>query len=155
MNSLKQHYPPAPACIICNKTQEEVGGKRIVGSPFRSVFLSDNPDPVYSYKIDQETRAEYPSISQALNEQKTLFVKVRGEKEMWTKERIEKAVELFKKNLHPWFCQVCANRTCSECGSPSQWAHGCDSIYDNGDIRHSAMFPIPPGCINTNCKEHR
>lgn len=54
-----------------------------------------------------------------------------------------------------WICAECAGRTCSVCGSPHQLLMGLDLIDDKGVIGHMAIFPVAPGCINTECEKHR
>ena len=50
-----------------------------------------------------------------------------------------------------WFCQVCANRTCRQCGSPTQRPQGCDLLDENV---HVAILGAPSGCVNVECTKH-
>lgn len=127
-------------CIFCNKTIEQVGGRKIASSHFINIFRSDkylgggNPEyPYQSVKIDDEH-----------------YLVVKGLKSVWTTEAIEKALSTVRASFKPWFCQQCGNRTCSTCGNPSQYLHGVDLL--NG--AHCAVLPVPPGCINPECEKH-
>lgn len=72
-------------------------------------------------------------------------------------EEIKKrALKIFKEGKHPWFCQKCADLSCSICGSPIQTPCGSDVLYDDGSTWHIAILPIGHGgCINPECPHHR
>lgn len=138
---------PAHVCAICSKSLEEVGGKRIVGNQLRGVFLSDKPSG--------GGNPEYPAISKHVDDNPDVYLIIKGEKTKWTDEAIDRAIMIYFNGQHPWMCQVCAERKCSECGAPINYPVGCDVIDENGCISHYPMIPADLGCINPDCKKYR
>jgi hypothetical protein len=133
---------PADRCVICQKTLKEVGGQRIIAQQVRGVCLSkkfrgggDKNFPYKSFKI-----SPYP-----------IFLTVWGELSMWNEGAVKRAMDAFSKGKRPWFCQVCGNRICPECGFPLKMPVGSDVLYDDGSSSHVPMLPCNPGCINPNC----
>ena len=142
---MRKKYLPSNECALCRKPLEETGGRRItamhtmkIGPNNRHIAGGNPVYPDFSIKIDDDLYAYY-----------------RGPKEYWTEEFIEYLVNEIEGHQHPWICQKCANRVCNECGSPVQYLHGCDVIYDDGCSTHSAILPIQPGCTNPDCKNHK
>ena len=74
---------------------------------------------------------------------------------MWTDEAVQRALRSFHKGKRPWFCQLCGNRICPECGSPLRHPVGSNVLCDDGRSSHVAMLPCCPGCVNTKCKKYR
>jgi len=133
---------PSDRCVICQKTIDDVGGKRIVSQKLRGIGLSKthrgggNPDyPYRSIKI--------PNSNQ--------FLIVLGEVSIWTDKAIQRALSAINEGKQPWFCQVCGKRTCSACGAPLNQPVGSDILYDDGCSSHVPMIPCNLGCINPNC----
>ncbi len=145
MNNHNKEYPPSHECMFCGRTIEESGGRRIVAKKFLSIGLSD--------KHISGGHADYPDVSVKIKD--NFYVHFRGSKEKWTDELKEYAINEFAAHRHPWYCQKCGSRLCRECGSPSQYLHGCDILYECGATAHSAILPVPPGCINPDCVKHR
>ena len=127
-------------CIFCNKTIEQTGGKKIASSHFIKIFKSD--------KYLGGTDLKYPYKSFKISDEQ--YITVKGKKSVFTAEVIEKVVSIFKSGNTPWYCQFCGNRTCSVCHSPSQYLHGVD-LLDGG---HCGVYPVAPGCVNTECVKH-
>lgn len=139
-------FLPSPFCIICQKTIQEIGGRRIVAQQVRGILISSKPiggghrDHHYmSYKL-----SSYP-----------LYLVVWGPGTMWSEESIQRATEAFHRGKRSWFCQLCGNRVCVDCGSPLQHPVGSDVLYDNGCTAHVAILPCHPGCVNPQCKNHK
>ncbi|MCB1585430.1 MAG: hypothetical protein KDI52_04035 [Xanthomonadales bacterium] len=143
MNAKTKKLLPAPNCIFCNKTIEQVGGKQIVHQQVRGIKLSK--------KFQGGGNKDYPFQSFKLSENPETYVVVWGIWSIWSQSNINNAIELFKQNLHPWFCQKCGNRTCDKCQEPINMPMGSDVIYEDGDIRHVMVIGINPGCINPKC----
>lgn len=128
-------------CIFCNKPISEIGGKKIASSHFIKIFISE--------KNIGGGNDEYPYQSVKISDGQ--YITVKGKRSIWTPEAIEKVVSIVKSGNTPWFCQICGNRTCSVCHSPSQYLHGVD-LLDGG---HCGVYPVAPGCINDSCEKHR
>jgi len=143
MNNIK--FLPSPECMFCKKSIEEVGGRRIIAKHILSIGLSD--------RFLGGGNKNYPYVSVKISNDQ--YITFHGSKEKWTKEVKDYVVDEIEAHRHPWFCQNCGNRLCTECGSPAQYIHGCDIIYENGCTTHSAILPVPPGCIIPDCKNHR
>ncbi len=138
---------PAERCAICEKTLEETGGMRIVAQKFRGVGLSD--------KYQGGGNPDYPRQSVSLEDGSGTYLLVWGEKSKWTDAAIERARRAYLAGQRPWMCQRCAERKCSQCGSPINYPMGSDVLYDSGCSSHVAIFPFDPGCCNKNCKKYR
>ena len=147
MNTKTNKLLPAPNCIFCNKSIEQIGGKRIVAQQLRGIKLSK--------KFQGGGNKDYPFQSFKLSDSSDNYVVIWGAKSLWTENRIKQAIELSKQNLHPWFCQKCGHRTCSKCGEPINMPLGSDVIYEDGDIRHVMLIGINPGCINPKCSNFK
>ncbi len=143
--SLKR--PPSKTCVLCDRTFEEVGGKRITAQQLRGVTLSNN--------YQGGANKDYPHQSVKLYDDLEIYVSVWGEKEKWTDKVIQKAREEYKTGYRPWFCQACAERTCSECGAPKNMPMGSDVLDGSGCSSHVAIFPVDPGCVDKNCPEYK
>ena len=133
---------PADRCVICQKSIEEIGGRRIIGQHLRGVCLSDKylggGHPNFPYQ-----RFHISSYSK--------YLTVWGEVSMWNEDAVERAISAFQQGKRPWFCQVCGNRFCPDCGSPLIHPVGSDVLYDDGCSSHVPMLPCSPGCINPDC----
>jgi hypothetical protein len=143
----KAELIPSKRCIFCNKTIEEIGGRRLIATGFKAVFLSE--------KYHGGGKPDYPFKSVKLDESSGLYVSVQGEKGLWTDELIEKARQEFLHGRHPWFCQVCGNRKCKKCGAPLNFPAGTDVLYDNGCSGHVMLVGINAGCVNPDCENYK
>lgn len=138
---------PSESCLFCHKTIEEVGGKRIISQQLRGVILSN--------KDQGGGNKDYPHQSVRLMDNSDRYVVVWGEKNKWTKSLIDKAHTEFLSGHHPWFCQVCGERKCDNCGYPLNYPMGSDIIDNNGCSSHCAIHPFDPGCSNPNCVNYK
>ncbi|MBU1566854.1 MAG: hypothetical protein KJ630_14680 [Proteobacteria bacterium] len=139
-------FLPDSHCVICQKTIEEIGGRRLVAQQVRGILISNKPiggghrDHHYkSHKL-----SPYP-----------LYLVVWGPGTIWSGDAIQRATAAFHKGKRSWFCQLCGNRVCLDCGSPSQMPVGSDVLYENGCTAHVAILPCHPGCVNPQCKNHK
>lgn len=78
-----------------------------------------------------------------------------GEDSKWTGVAIDKAKADYLDGKRPWFCYVCGERKCSECGSPINHPMGSDTLSDNGCSSHASILPFNPGCINEGCTNYK
>ena len=138
---------PSPACAICGKPLETVGGQRIVGQHLRGVALSK--------PCQGGGNKDFPHQSVKLSDDSEWYVVVWGEKDKWTESTIETARAAYLGGNRPWFCQICAERKCSQCGAPITVPMGSDILCDNGCVCHTSFFPFDPGCINHDCEKYR
>lgn len=139
-------FLPDSICVICQKTIEETAGRRIVAQQMRGILISNKPigggNRDHHYKSHK--LSSYP-----------LYLVVWGPGTMWSEESIQRATEAFHKGRRSWFCQLCGNRICPECGYPQNFPLGSQLLYDDGRSYYLAMLPISPGCINASCINHR
>ena len=136
---------PSENCALCDRTIEQVGGYRLVGTHTRLVVLSG--------RHEGGGNPENPIISVRLRKDDEIYLLVRGVE--WTSARIEKARNEYLADRRPWFCQVCGDRKCRECGSPLNMPWATDVLYDNGCSAHVPLVPCNPGCTNQACVRFR
>lgn len=103
-------YPPASTCIFCDKSLDEVGGQRLTAHWSLAVFPSSKPIGGGNPKA--------PNRPLRISSDPPVYLILRGLSSRWTPEHIAKAKALFLEGKRPWFCQVCGNRCCHECGTP-------------------------------------
>lgn len=145
MNNQERISLPSHECMFCRKTIEKAGGRRIFSKHDLSITRSK--------KYRGGGNKDCPFVSVPFG--KKQYINFRGKKELWTRVLETYVTREFNAGRQPWYCQKCVGRICRECGSPVQYLHGCDVIYEDGSTTHSAIFPIPQGCINRRCKAHR
>jgi len=138
---------PAARCVTCDKSLEEIGGKRIVAQQLRGVCLSD--------RYEGGGNKDYPRQSFKLSEDPDVYLQVWGEKVLWTPAAIDRAKDAYLSGLRPWICQICGQRKCSVCGQAINMAVGSDVLYDNGCSSHVPIIPCDLGCVNKACKKYR
>ncbi len=136
---------PAQKCVICQKTIEEVGGRRIVAQSFRGSGISKT--------YQGGGNKDYPYRSFKISDWDNRYLVVWGE--FWTDESIQLALKTIRNGKSPWFCQKCGYRRCSECGEPINIPAASDVIDDHGNVRHCMIFPVDLGCINPKCKKYK
>ena len=140
--------PASESCVFCNKTLDEVGGRRIVAQQLRGVSLSEK-------KMGGGNK-DYPHRSlQLFDDCDDVYVVFWGEKELWTESAVEKVKKEYQTGYRPWFCQICGKRTCSECGAPINYPMGSDLLSAGGCSSHAPIHPFDPGCINPNCEKYK
>lgn len=139
-------YPPSDTCIICSKSLDDIGGERIVAQVPRGLVISNTES------VNNDTIYQPQSYTLSVNPGK--FLVIWGE-ELQTDVVIEKAKREYKKGRQPWFCQVCGNRTCEECGTLIQFPMGSSLLDDNGNRWRIPLLPIEPECTNPKCKKYK
>ena len=137
---------PAESCIVCNKQLKEVGGKRIIAQISRGIVISD--------KYQEGNGGKYPRQYYKLTENPDKYLTIWG-KELQKDGIIERAEREYAEGKQSWFCQVCGNRTCEECGAPIQFLVGSDILDDDGNSSHIPILPVSQGCINPKCKRYK
>ena len=130
---------PAPSCSLCERTLDEVGGRRITWCTQAAVIVRSHQDPIGNLP------------------QPVLLVPLpkphAGALLMWppNKSALDRALTQWIDRLRPWICQACSGRTCERCGSPTMAPHGSDTLHDDGRVGHFALLPGPTGCIREGC----
>lgn len=136
---------PSSHCLLCKKTIEEIGGKRIIAQKTLGIYNSK----IYRGGGDPD----FPELSIKLDDAN--YIVLCGKKGMWTDELIEKVKEIYLNDECPWFCQKCAGKTCHICGEILNNPIGSDVIYDDGCISHVAILGYNPGCVNESCENYK
>jgi hypothetical protein len=139
--------PPSKTCILCGKTIEEVGGRRMIAQKFIGVTLSD--------KYSGGGNPDYTHQSVKLYDDGNTYVTMWGGKDLWTADRIDSAHKEYLTGHSPWFCQICGRRACSKCGAPVNMPVASDVLYSNGETDHVPIIPADLGCINPKCPKYR
>lgn len=139
---VNSNYVPADSCIICNKKLEEVRGERIIAQRSRGIIVSDHY---------QDGNQKYPRQSHKLSQNPDRYLVIWGDEELWTENAIKRAKKEYLEGKQSWFCQICGNRTCDDCGSPMSVPMGSDILGDDGSSSHVAIIPVAVKCINPNC----
>jgi len=124
---------PAPCCVVCNRTLEETGGKRLVSTPSHTISIGSADTPIGAYK--------HPSRTLRLEDNyRDVVVAIHGER-ICTDEIVERVRVACQAGQRPWFCQGCAQRNiCKVCGAPLRRVPGADHMEDDGNVVHSAFF---------------
>ena len=138
----RSSFPPAPTCLLCQRSLEEAGGVRlIVCTQSRGVLIGKSPNNG-NFKKRQVFRLA------------SGYVLVLGDSDpwRWSQGEAERAHQEAEAGYHPWFCQVCGSRACSTCGAPLRSPVGCTAMDAEGQSGpHSPMLGARIPCINTDC----
>jgi len=138
---------PADSCVLCGKSLQEIGGRRLVGQQLRGVSLSD--------RYLGGGNKDFPYQSFQLSDEPVVYLVVWGEKSKWTPTAIQAAKHEYLSGKRPWFCQRCGVRTCRQCGAPINYPVGSDMLDDQGCSSHAPIFPFDPGCSNPECERYK
>lgn len=147
MNNCKpfKELIPADTCVICGMSQAKAGNM-IVSQNARGLGFSDTPIGGGGKK------KQYRSLP--LNNDRTEFTVFWGEVEFWSQTSMQKAVEVYHQNKHPWFCSYCGKRTCSNCGEPLVSPLGSDFFNIKGELLHAPILMMKIRCINLLCEKY-
>lgn len=146
-SDIKLKRPPTEACVMCDKTLKEVGGKRLIAQQLRGVALTN--------KKRGGGNKNSPHKCLELFSDPLIYMDYWGESEKWTDSVILSAKNAYLNGKQPWFCQICGERKCSECGSPINYPMGSDILYGDGRSSHAPIHPFDPGCNNLSCKKYK
>ncbi len=138
---------PATRCVFCAQPLQATGGRRMVAQHNLAVVLAEGPRGGGNLKVPERV---WP-----LAEGRDAKLLLRGEPNRWNKSAMERARQDALAGWQPWFCQSCAGRVCSICGTPSVYPMGADVIDEQGRITHLAIFPFNPGCANPHCARYK
>jgi len=136
---------PADKCIFCEKPIREVGGKRLVATTFRGI--------VFRNEDQTNVKCEAPRKGYIVDSSENIYMNVWGEQ--WDRNNLDKAKRAYLRDMHPWFCQICGDRTCSVCGSPIISPMGSDVLFEDGSTAHSPVLAMNSSCINPSCEKYR
>jgi hypothetical protein len=135
--------PPSDRCVVCNRSHAQTGGRRLVSQSGRGVLLCVGSDPVLGRS--RIRIPEYPD----------LWLCLYGGEAFLEPPVRERALGQVAAGQRPWFCQRCGHRLCQKCGSPLRLPMGSDYLTPDGSaVLHVAVFPVNPGCINSQCNEY-
>ena len=142
----KTVHLPDPHCVICRKSLDEIGGKRIVAQQPRGWILSD------TYK--EGGNKDCPKRSVELKDSNLpSYLVIWGD--IWDEKSIQRAKTALYNNKSPWFCQICGVRACHICNEPINYPMGSDLLTNEGDSTHAGIFPFSPGCVNKICSNYK
>lgn len=136
---------PASHCVICGKSIEEIGGRRIISQRDKGLYISSQPTKGGSHAVHKSVKVD----------PLPLYVTIWGEKAFWNDETINRAIQIVKQGECPWFCQICGTRACYLCGQPINYPVASEILYDSGGSSHCPIIPHDPGCINPACKRYK
>ena len=132
---------PAEECVLCGKTLDKVGGKRITSTQVLGVTHLDEPRQGGEYRNH--------SLGSDLG-----YVITWGDG--WNVDAVARAVDAYQAGLRPWMCQICARRACGICGAPMALPMAAEILHDDGDVRHHMIVPLARiPCVNPECSEFR
>lgn len=128
---------PSNACLICHRTLEEAGGKRVVADRRFGLTLLDAEE--------KPTRGTtYPLAN-------GLVLRIWGKR--WDEDLVSRALEEAESG-HSWFCQSCMGRVCSVCRWPVIWPPGTNVLYEDGSTPHQMPIPAVNQCTNPECEHY-
>lgn len=133
-------FPPAPTCVTCGLSLEEVGGYRIVGNMGKRVAIRSSPD-----KVRKDQDRAYFGLSSGF-----YLILLGGDR--WTLKERERALDQAKEDWHPWMCQRCTRRVCKICGDPLKFPLGSNALHDDGREGHWPILPIRLKCSSQECE---
>jgi len=124
---------PAPVCCTCGDSLESVGGRRIVSTRSRGVFL-------IPAKGNVGGRIKRWRIKDQLEFSLGTF----GPESFWTPDRIERGQNHVAKGFQPWMCQRCSEHCCSRCSTPLKRPPGAMDVEGNS-------FALLPASVPCEC----
>ena len=138
---------PAPSCVICEKTLEQIGGRRITAQQLRGMAVWD-----VEWTVHDRKNLQY---CERLIDDQNIYLNVWGEGDVWTPDVIERIKNTYLSGVRPWMCQGygCGNRQCPECGKANNLPVASDLLYDDGRNPHLMIIPADCGCVNQDCKK--
>lgn len=132
--------------MVCNRTQREAGGRRLVAQPLRGTRVSSKPD-------GGAERNHICCIR--LSARKERYLAVWGEQSLFTGDVIDRARAECENGRRPWFCQVCGQRACRHCGAPERRPAISDYVCPDGRILHCPSLGADTGCLNRKCRRYK
>lgn len=124
---------PAPVCCTCGESLEAVGGRRIVSTRSKGVFLipakGDVGGRIKRWRIKGNSETSLGTV---------------GPESFWTPDRIERGCSHVVNGFQPWMCQRCAGQCCTACGNPLKRPPGALDIDGNS-------FALLPASVPCEC----
>jgi hypothetical protein len=124
---------PAPVCCTCGDSVEAVGGRRIVSTRSRGVFL-----------IPAKGNVGVRIKRWRIEDQSVVSLGTFGPESFWTPDRIERGKNHVANGFQPWMCQRCSGRCCRSCGTPLKRPPGAMDINGNS-------FALLPANVPCEC----
>ena len=138
--------PPAPNCMICERTIEEIGGRRMVAQKARGTNVFQH--------VISEGFENFHSCTRLL-EGRELFLVIWGEAAFLSDNVISRIEAEYLEGRRPWFCQVCGKRSCHLCGALERRPVMSDYVCDDGYILHCPSLGADTGCLNPQCTRYK
>ena len=140
-----QELPPARTCMVCEKTIQETGGRKMVAQPLRGTNV-----------FDRAITGGFENFHSCtgLLEDRELYLVIWGEEEFLSDDVISRIKADYLEGRRPWFCQVCGSRLCHLCGEVLPRPVASDYIFDDGGVVHCPILGADPGCWNLKCERH-
>ena len=138
---------PAQQCFLCEIPIHEAKGRRIVATSSVGMRLTT------SYYHGQRGKCFY--FSSQLSPSSNLYLQYWSDSQPMSQELLLRARYAFLADAHPWFCHVCANRSCRTCGAAMWHPMASEVLNSMHEVAHVPIFPIHPGCVSKTCVHHR
>jgi hypothetical protein len=138
---------PAEHCFLCDMPTQVAQGRRIVATSLLGMRLA------IGYTQGRQGQGFY--FSSQLNPSSNLYLQYWSDTAPMTPALLHRARSAFLADKHPWFCHVCAKRSCHACGAAMGYPMASDVLNGEHKIVHVPIFPIHPGCVSKTCVHHR
>ena len=138
---------PAAHCFLCEMPAHLAQSRPIVATPSVGMILST------SYYYGQRGGCYY--FASQLNPSSNLYLQYWSDSIPMNPALLQRARDTFLADTHPWFCHVCANRSCRACGEAIQHPMASDVLNSMHEVTHVPIFPSHPGCVSKTCFQHR
>lgn len=140
---------PFRTCVMCDRTHEECGGRRLTATPSHVVRLCGPATVVGSL--------HHPARTLRLAGKFRDVIVVMSGQDLWTDAVARRVERACNAGAAPWFCQRCAcHSICPLCGSPLTITPMADWIEEGGTIVHSPAFTgHVRECPNPDCAGSR
>ena len=138
---------PAAQCFLCEMPVHAAPGRPIVATSSVGMLLTT------SYYYGQWGKCFY--FASQLNPSSNLYLQYWSDLIPMNPVLLQRARAAFLADTHPWFCHVCADRSCRACGEPMQHPMASDVLNAMHEVTHIPIFPTHPGCVSKTCVYHR
>ena len=138
---------PAAQCFLCEMPMHVAKGRHIVATSSLGMRLATN------YYYGQRGKCFY--FSSQLNPSSNLYLQYWSDSTPMNPALLQRARDAFLADTHPWFCHVCADRSCRVCGAAMWHPMASDVLNTLHEVAHVPIFPIHPGCVSKACVHYR
>ena len=138
---------PAAHCFLCEMPAHVAQGRTIVATRSVGMLLTT------SYYYGQRGKCYY--FASQLNPSSNLYLQYWSDSTPMNPALLQRARATFLADTHPWFCHVCANRSCCACGAAMRHPMASDVLNAINEVAHVPILPIHPGCVSKACVHYR